>query len=94
MLLWDLPDGSAITLTCRSGHNTSINKKKKSHDNTNTHFRFANWNAQGQPKVILSFFTGGVDCGEDPVIEGARFEVPDLVGVVEEAVAHQLALRR
>lgn len=52
MLLWDLPDGSAITLT------------------------------------------GGVDCGEDPVIEGARFEVPDLVGVVEEAVAHQLALPR
>ena len=44
--------------------------------------------------MILSFFTGGVDCGEDPVIEGARFEVPDLVGVVEEAVAHQLALPR
>ena len=40
------------------------------------------------------FFTGGVDCGEDPVIEGARFEVPDLVGVVEEAVAHQLPLPR
>lgn len=28
------------------------------------------------------------------MIEGARFEVPDLVGVVEETVAYQLALRR
>lgn len=28
------------------------------------------------------------------MIEGAGLEVPDLVGVVEEAVAHQLGLRR
>lgn len=41
-----------------------------------------------------NFFTRRVDCGEDPVIEGAGLEVPDLVRVVEQPVAHELALRR
>lgn len=41
-----------------------------------------------------SFFTRRVDCGEDPMIEGARLKVPDLVWMVEQPVAHQLALRR
>lgn len=38
--------------------------------------------------------TRRVDRGEEPVVEGAGLEVPDLVGVVEEPVAHELVLPR
>jgi hypothetical protein len=41
-----------------------------------------------------SFSTRRVDRGEEPVVEGTGLEVPDLVGVVEEPVAHELVLPR
>jgi hypothetical protein len=45
-------------------------------------------------EATFPFVTRCVDCGEDPVIEGTWFEIPDLVGVVEDSIAHQLTLRR
>jgi hypothetical protein len=45
-------------------------------------------------EATFPFVTRRVDYGEDPVIEGIWFEIPDLIGVVEDSIAHQLTLCR